>query len=359
MYLSRNYNDFRRADVTDVLTQIAHKRAFHPVKDYMKSLPDWDGVPRMETILIDYLGAEDCAYSREVAKRWLLAAISRIFRPGCKFDYIPVLSGPGGIGKSTLIAKLGGAWFSDSLSFEDMRDKTAAEKIQGTWLNEISELKGMRKTEVESVKSFISRQEDIYRPSYGRQVEHHKRSCVFIGTSNADDYLKDVTGNRRFWPVKCSGQTKKRPWELTADAVAQIWAEVLFYYDGLDEKTLVLPKDVEKEALEHQVAALEHDERLGLVAVYLEKLLPKNWASMDLTDRRFWLDNEAEGAEGTEARTQVSVMEIWAECFRMSPTAKKRTDSDDITRILTQLGWDKKGTQRIPLYGPQVVYIKV
>lgn len=359
VYLSRNYNDFRRADVTDVLTQIAHKRAFHPVKDYMKSLPDWDGVPRMETILIDYLGAEDCAYSREVAKRWLLAAISRIFRPGCKFDYIPVLSGPGGIGKSTLIAKLGGAWFSDSLSFEDMRDKTAAEKIQGTWLNEISELKGMRKTEVESVKSFISRQEDIYRPSYGRQVEHHKRSCVFIGTSNADDYLKDVTGNRRFWPVKCSGQTKKRPWELTADAVAQIWAEVLFYYDGLDEKTLVLPKDVEKEALEHQVAALEHDERLGLVAVYLEKLLPKNWASMDLTDRRFWLDNEAEGAEGTEARTQVSVMEIWAECFRMSPTAKKRTDSDDITRILTQLGWDKKGTQRIPLYGPQVVYIKV
>ncbi|MFQ7011412.1 MAG: VapE domain-containing protein, partial [Clostridia bacterium] len=180
-----------------------------------------------------------------------------------------------------MIAKA--AWFSDSLSFEDMRDKTAAEKIQGTWLNEISELKGMRKTEVESVKSFISRQEDIYRPSYGRQVEHHKRSCVFIGTSNADDYLKDVTGNRRFWPVKCSGQTKKRPWELTADAVAQIWAEVLFYYDGLDEKTLVLPKDVEKEALEHQVAALEHDERLGLVAVYLEKLLPKNWASMDLT----------------------------------------------------------------------------
>ena len=80
---------------------------------------------------------------------------------------------------------------------------------------------------------------------------------------------------------------------------------------------------------------------------------------MDLTDRRFWLDNEAEGAEGTEARTQVSIMEIWAECFRMSPTAKKRTDSDDITRILTQLGWDKKGTQRIPLYGPQVVYIKV
>ena len=121
----------------------------------------------------------------------------------------------------------------------------------------------------------------------------------------------------------------------------------------------MLPKDVEKEALEHQVAALEHDERLGLVAVYLEKLLPKNWASMDLTDRRFWLDNEAEGAEGTEVRTQVSVMEIWAECFRMSPTVKKRNDSDDITRILKQLGWDKKGTRRIQIYGPQVVYIKV
>lgn len=358
VYLSREYNDFRRADVADVLTQVAHKRAFHPVKDYLKGLPDWDGEPRMETILIDYLGAEDCEYSREVAKRWLLAALSRILRPGCKFDFIPVLSGPGGIGKSTLVARLGGEWFSDSLSFEDMRDKTAAEKIQGTWLNEISELKGMRKTEVESVKSFISRQEDIYRPSYGRQVERHKRSCVFIGTSNADDYLKDVTGNRRFWPVKCPGDTKAKPWELTPDAIAQVWAEVMFYYEEMGERSLVLPRAVEEEAVKHQVEALEHDERLGLVAMYLEKLLPEKWADMDLTDRRFWLDDE-DGAEGVRARTRVSVIEIWAECFKKQPQDKKRTDSDDIVRILMQLGWVKDRTVRIPIYGPQIVYIKM
>ena len=357
VYLSREYNDFRRADVADVLTQTAGERTFHPIRDYLGALPDWDGVPRMDGILIDYLGAEESEYTREVAKRWLLAAVSRVLRPGCKFDYIPVLSGPGGIGKSTLIAKLGGPWFSDSLSFEDMKDKTAAEKIQGTWINELAELKGMRKTEVESVKSFISRTEDIYRPSYGRQVERHPRGCIFIGTSNADDYLKDITGNRRFWPIRCSGESWQKPWDMTESDIAQIWAEVMFYYDGLGERQLVLPPAIENLAAEMQVDALEHDERMGLVQEYLEKKLPKRWQEMDLADRRFWLDDDESG--GTEKRTEVSVMEIWAECFRNSPASKKRADSDDIVKILTQLGWVRDGrkTQRIALYGPQGIYV--
>ena len=311
----------------------------------------------METLFIDSLGAEDNIYTREAAKRWLLAAVSRIYRPGCKFDYVPVLSGPPGIGKSTLAMKLGAEWFSDSLSLEDMKDKTAAEKIQGVWIMEIGELKGMRKTDVESVKSFVSRQVDNYRPSYGRAVESHPRTCVCIGTSNADDYLRDVTGNRRFWPIPVSGISEKRPWDLTDEDVAQIWSEVMFYYEGMGERSLLLPKEARALAEQQQLNALEYDERTGIVEAYLERKLPENWPAMDLSARRFWLeDNKVD--EGEVTREDVTIMEIWAECFRKMPTEKKRQDSDDIVRILMQLGWRRSGTKRSAIYGTQKAYKK-
>ena len=355
IYLATEYNTFKRTDISDALMSVSKERSFHPVRDYLKNLPEWDGVPRMETLFIDYLGAEDEDYTREVTKRWMIAAISRAKRPGVKFDYIPVLSGPGGIGKSTLVAKLGGPWFSDSLSFEDMKDKTAAEKIQGTWINEISELKGMRKMDIESVKSFVSRTEDRYRAAYGRRTESYRRGCIFIGTSNADDYLKDITGNRRFWPIDCSEDHKLRAWDLNDDAVAQIWAEALFYYEELDDRSLVLNEDLDKIATSKQIRALEQDERLGLVSEYLEKLLPEDWDDKDLTERRFFMDDA--GSVGTVKREEVSVMEIWAECFKMSPAAKKRSDSDDIARILLQLGWKRSGNaKRIKIYGQQRCY---
>ena len=356
VYLSIEYCSFKRQDVSDALVSVARERAYHPIRDYFKSLPEWDGASRAETILIDYLGAEDSEYTRAVTKRWLIAAVSRVMRPGCKFDYVPVLSGPMGIGKSMLIGKLGGPWFSDNLSFEDMRDKAAAEKIQGTWINEISELKGMRKMEVEGIKSFISRQEDIYRPAYGRRVEHIKRSCVFIGTSNADDYLKDITGNRRFWPVEVSGDGKLKPWDLTDELRDQIWAEVWYYYDVLDDTDLILPAELEQVAADKQIQALEADERLGMVELYLNRKLPEDWDTRDLSERRFWLDSDDE--EGTVERTSVCVMEIWAECFKNPPKDKKRSDSDDIVRILQQLGWRmrKKATTRTSIYGVQRMY---
>lgn len=357
VYLSGEYNAFRRMDIADALVSVSQQRSYHPIESYLKSLPEWDGVPRMETLFIDYLGAEDNEYVREVTKRWLLAAVSRIFRPGCKFDYIPVLSGPGGIGKSTLVNKLGGDWFSDSLSFEDMKDKTGAEKIQRTWINEISELKGMRKMEVESVKSFLSRTEDLYRPAYGRRTVQRRRSCVFIGTTNAEDYLKDMTGNRRFWPVDCAERGKtKDSWDLTADEVAQIWAEVMFYYDTLDEKDLRLNKELEGVAVQMQLKALETDERIGMVEEYLNILLPENWEGMSLEARRIYLsDVHRDG--GTQLREEVSVMEIWAECFGNNPMNKKRSDSEDIARMLLQLHWKHtKKAKRLANYGVQKMY---
>ncbi len=358
VYISQSYKaKFRRQDITDVLTEISGRRSYHPIKTYLDNLPEWDGTSRVEILLIDYLGATDDIYTREVTKKWMLAAVSRIYQPGIKFDYMPVLSGPEGIGKSTLIAKLGRGWFSDSLSFEDMRDKTAAEKVQGSWINEISELKGMRKMEVESVKSFISRTVDIYRPSYGRVVENHPRGCVFIGTSNTDEYLKDTTGNRRFWPVPVTGLTVRKPWDLTDDDVAQIWAEVMADYE-LGERELILSKDAEKLAEKRQIVALELDERAGIVFEYLAKELPANWESMDLEDRRYYLDGGTVGADERIKRDGVTVMEIWAECFRKAPADKQRRDSDDIVRILTQLGWVRTDKSKRGIYGVQKVYKK-
>ena len=350
VYLGVKYATFKKSDIIDALTTVARERRYHPVREYLKKLPEWDGVARAEDLFIKYLGADNTRYVKEVCRKWLLAGVCRAFIPGFKYDHVPVLSGPGGIGKSTLIAKLGGEWFSDNLNFDDMRDKAAAEKIQGTWINEISELKGMRKTEVESVKSFISRQEDIYRPAFGRKVEHRKRGCIFIGTSNASDYLKDITGNRRFLPVYCSGESEAKAWDLTADEVAQIWAEVMYDYDTLGDRAVVLSKEAQAAAEDLQVQSLEHDERMGLVELYLNRLLPEDWEDKDLSDRRFWL---SENKEGTVKRESVCIMEIWAECFNQSPAAKKRADSDDITRILMQLGWKRDGSKRSELYGKQ------
>ena len=189
-------------------------RAFHPILDYLRGLEPWDGTPRVETLLVDYLGAPDTAYVRAVTRKILCAAVRRLFEPGCKFDNILVISGPQGVGKSTLLSRLGMSWFSDSLTLSDMNDKTAAEKLQGAWILEIGEMAGMKKADLEKVKAFLTRQDDKYRASYARRVTNHPRQCVFFGTTNEAGYLRDVTGNRRFWTVHVTGKSRWKPWDM-------------------------------------------------------------------------------------------------------------------------------------------------
>lgn len=358
VYLAQTYADFKKQDIQDAIVRTSRQRAFHPVKQYLERLPEWDGLERAETVFIDLLGAEDSAYTREATRKWLLAAVERIYRPGIKFDQCIVLTGAQGIGKSTLARKLGGEWFSDSLAFEDMRDKTAAEKLAGAWILEIGEMKGLRKMDMEAVRSFMSRQEDVYRPAYGRQTEHYPRSCVFIGTSNNDDFLRDVTGNRRFWPIKCLRQREdKRPgaWDIDQDTVDQIWAEVMCWH--MIGEDLTLSKESEAMAEQSQEEALEQDERAGIVEEYLSRLLPKNWGDLSINARRMWLDDRSN--LGDVKRTAVSVIEVWAECFGKNPSDKKRSDSDDIARILQTLGWKRSSrTARLGEYGKQKIYEK-
>lgn len=359
VYLSGNYGIYSPGKTKDAVVAVAAERAYHPVRDYLEGLPDWDGVPRVDTLLTDYFGAADNSYTRAVSRKSLAAAVARVYHPGTKFDSVPILNGPQGIGKSTFYARLAGGWFSDSLTLTDMKDKSGPEKLQGYWILELGELAGMRKADIETVKSFISRVDDKYRASYGVNVESHPRQCVIVGTTNAEaGFLRDITGNRRFWPVRVPGTSEKKPWQLTEEDVGQIWAETLVLYRK-GEKLYLDGADADI-AVSEQADALETDEREGLVREYLDTLLPEKWAEMPLFDRRNYLrdsDFSTGRKDGTVLRTHVCNMEIWCECFGKEGPAMKPADSYAIAAIMRKIGgWEKADRTTYPLYGRQRGY---
>lgn len=362
-YVDKRYGTFSARNYELALTKVADDRAYHPIREYLSSLSPWDGVPRMDTLLIDYLGAEDSPYTRAVTRKTLVAAVARILNPGTKHDSILVLNGKQGIGKSTLFSRLGRQWYSDSLSISDMKDKTAPEKLQGYWILELGELAGIKKMDVETVKSFITRIDDKYRPSYGRAVESHPRQCVIVGTTNNDGgFLRDITGNRRFWPVRVSGEGKYQAWDLTD--IDQIWAETLVKYS--DGEELFLKGEIAVAAFAEQRDAMENDDREGLVAEYLDTLLPVNWDAMDICRRQEYIHSPDDPTrpKGSVRRTQVCVIEIWCECFGKSRESIKKADSYEIQSILNRLGgWakctaGKTGKRNVSMYGPQQVFIR-
>ena len=358
-YVDGKYGTFSRANYMTAVTKVTDDRAYHPILDYLDSLPAWDGVERLDTLLIDYLGAEDNEYVRAVTRKTLVAGIMRVLHPGIKFDTILVLNGPQGIGKSTLISKLGREWYSDSLTLTDMNDKTAAEKLQGYWLLEIGELAGMRKADIDRVKAFASRQDDKYRASFGRRVTPHPRQCVFFGTTNSEcGYLRDVTGNRRFWTVKTPGRTDRHPWEISEEDVRQIWAEAVQYAEAGEK--LFLPPELETISRKEQNASMEQDDREGLVRAYLDMFLPENWDDMDLYQRRDYVDKPDAplNPAGMIQRQIVCNMAIWCECFGKRREDLRSIDSYAIAAIMTRIEeWEKTGRMAVfPLYGKQRVY---
>jgi len=360
-YIDGHYGSFSARNYDIAVTKVADDRSYHPIREMFEALPQWDGIPRVDTFLIDYLGAQDNPYVRAVTRKALCAAYRRVFQPGIKFDYMIVLNGDQGIGKSTLIAKLGMEWFSDSLSLSDMNDKTAAEKLQGYWILEIGELAGMKKADIDKVKAFVSRQDDKYRASFGRRVTPHLRQCIFFGTTNSENgYLRDITGNRRFWNVKVTGNGKCKPWDLDAETIRMIWAEVMALAEA--GEPLYLPPELEAMAKEEQVLAMEHDEREGIVAEYLDMLLPENWDQMDLYQRRAYIcdTNDPTRPKGTVRRKTVSNIEIWCECFEKSKEDLRTQDSFTITGIMIRMrGWQKSADRPyLPIYGRQRVYIR-
>ena len=360
-YVDETYGTFSERNYQIAITKVADDRSYHPIREMFEKLPSWDGVPRVETLLIDYLGAEDNAYVRAVTRKTLCAAYRRIYHPGIKFDFMLVLNGPQGIGKSTLIASLGRNWYSDSLNLSDMNDKTGAEKLQGYWIHEIGELAGMKKADLDKVKAFISRQDDKYRASFGRRVTPHPRQCVFFGTTNTEKgYLRDITGNRRFWNVRVKGNGTHKPWELDAESVDQIWAEV----KALSEagETLFLSANLEDMATSEQREVMEMDDREGLVREYLSRLIPENWYDWDMYKRKNYIQDPCDPTQpkGTRQRSHVSNIEIWVECFGKLMGDLRPSDSYAISAIMMRIEeWEKCGNSfRDKVYGKQRIYVR-
>ncbi|MHC6181094.1 virulence-associated E family protein [Clostridium sp. JNZ X4-2] len=367
VYLSSKYGIYAPAKTKDAVLAVAAERAYHPIREYLDNLPKWDGVARVENLLIDYFGAADSTYTKAVIRKTMVAAVARIYQPGTKFDSVLILNGPQGIGKSTFFAKLAGEWFSDSLTITDMKDKAGPEKLQGYWMLELGELAGMRKTDVEIVKSFISRVDDKYRASYGVNVENHPRQCIIVGSTNAENgFLRDISGNRRFWPVRISGNSVKKSWQITTEEVQQIWAETSYLYKQGEK--LYLEGDDDVLARGEQADAMETDEREGLVRTYLDILLPEDWGTMSLYERRNFLGGSEFGGStrvGTVKRNLVCNMEIWCECFGKDASSMKTADSYAIGAIMRKISdWskycgNKNGTSNFPIYGKQRAYSRV
>lgn len=343
-YIEKMYAVTGKDRICDALSLCCHQNKINAVQDYLKDLPCWDGVTKVETLFIDYLGAADNTYTRAVARTSLTAAVACAMNPGVKYDYMPVLVDPQGLGKSTLLRLLAPKWFNDSLT--TLEGKDAYETVQGSWIIELAELVGMSKSDDNRIKQFLSKQEDIFREPYGRRTGRFPRRCVFFGTTNEEEFLRDHTGNRRFWPVNCGIQTPiKSVFTDLAANVQQIWAEaVLMWRNG--EKLYLLP-EIETYAKQAQEEHSEHSAKEGIIREFLDREIPKDWEKRSLNDRKmYWagvFDSNSDRAK-TELkhRERICAAEIWCEAFGGEIRYFRRSDAAEINAILARIsGWKK------------------
>lgn len=329
-YLENRYDITGEDKIRGALLLVSEQNKINEVKDYLLSLT-WDGVPRLDGVLHDYLGAENNAYTRAVARKSFAAAVARVMQPGIKYDYVPVFVGPQGIGKTTFLATIGKEWYSDSLqSFEG---KEAAEMIQGIWINELGEMTSYSRSEANAVKQFLSKQDDIYRQAYGRRTGKYPRKCVFFGTCNQFEFLKDLTGNRRFWPVDVGLlPAVKSVWNDLPLEVDQLWAEAVMRYSAGEALYFDTDK-LDKLAKSEQEKHRESNAKEGVIKAFLEKEVPKGYSAMPLSNRRIYWAGMMHCDE-TEPREKVCALEIWCECFGGDVKNLRRADALEINQIL-------------------------
>lgn len=222
-----------KASLDEGIQTVAHSQRYHPVREWLGGIV-WDKKSRIDRWLMHALGetpatvpAALAEYLGLVGRYWVMGMVWRVMEPGCKFDYCPVLEGSGGLRKSTLVEVLAGSEYYSDTPFEVGRGKEGPEQVQGCWLYEIAELTHFSKAEVGAIKAFISSKVDRYRVAYGSTVEAFPRQCVLVGTTNEDTYLRDRTGNRRFWPVPVRNQINT---EFVAKYREQLLAEAYELY---------------------------------------------------------------------------------------------------------------------------------
>ncbi|PWU08141.1 MAG: hypothetical protein C5B51_08290 [Terriglobia bacterium] len=327
-YLERHGLMVKPDLVRRVVDAVARRDSYHPVRDYLESLPPWDGVPRICTWLIDYCGVESSgvnpnSYAMAVGAKFLIAAVKRIMEPGVKCDSVLVLEGQQGIGKSTVPRILAGdEWFSDQLA--DMGSKDASMQLRGVWIVELSELDVLNRAELARAKAFLSQQSERFRLPYGRRIVQVPRQCVFVGTTNADSWLKDETGGRRFWPVRCR--------KIDLDGLRrdrdQLWAEALYQYRAgatswLDDPELV------REAAEEQHARYQADVWQEQIAKWLE-------APIERMDERGHAVASFSGD-----RNSVTIDDVLHHCIGKRLETWNQSDKNRIAACLRALGWER------------------
>lgn len=315
-WLAQQYNlRVKASHVIEAVSVVAHDHAFHPVREYLEKL-EWDRVPRIETWLTDVLGVNASEYSAKVGKRWLISAVARVMRPGCKADSVMILEGGQGAGKSTAMGVLGGEWFMDT-PFA-LGDKDSFQAIRGKWIVELGELDSFNKAESTKAKQFFSASTDTYRESYGRRTNDVPRQCVFVGTTNQEEYLKDATGNRRYWPVFCN----KVDLEQLREIRDQLWAEALFCFEAGD------------------IWWVTKDESWMFAEAQDERFVVDEWEGPILA----WMEESqiGETATGNEILTQALKLDFghWGKPEQMRVGA-----------IMHRLGWRKRRMPALPKSG--------
>ena len=356
-FLEHEYKIVSVAKIKDAVDLAMLKNSRHPVRDYLNGL-SWDGKKRAEELFIKYLGAEDSAYTRGVTKAALIGAVARIFRPGCKHDHMLVLVGPQGCRKSTTLAKLGREWFSDSLY--TLSGKDAYEQIQGVWIIELGEMAAARKSEIEQLKQFMSKQSDSYRAAYARRTQEHPRQCAFFGSTNDAEFMRDRTGARRFWPVEVDNTGRKMCELLTDEVIDQIWAEAVDLYKA--GEPWYLSSDLEAEAKRVQEEHTIVSDKTGMVQDFLEKEIPEDWQNRSIEERRaYWSDDFGPAKKAdTIPRTKVCALEIWCELFGGDPKTYTNQISVEINTILRNTpGWSPRQMVRTGKdYGRQRGFVR-
>ncbi len=355
-YLERYHHITGNGKIDGALSLHSTAHAFNDVQNFLEGLV-WDGVPRLDTLFVDYLGAADTPYTRAVTRKSFTAAVARAMVPGCKYDTMLILAGPQGLGKSTLLDKMSRGWFNDSIrTFEG---KEASELLQGVWLVEISELDAFRRTDVARIKQFLSLRVDRFRAAYGRNVKELPRCCVFFGTTNTKDFLQDRTGNRRFWPVDVgAAPVAKSVWDHLPGEVDQLWAEAKVRWQM--GEPLHLAEELEEAARAKQEEHREVSAREGVILDFLARQVPEDWQKWPLDRRRMFWAGTVQGDIQLVDRDRVCALEVWCEALDGKQREMRYADTAEINGILeAAAGWERSvKTMRCGYCGVQRGFVR-